>query len=424
MQHTSAIYHAFDQTYKSVKDQIPELAKTGYKYIQLSPCQKSKTSENDVWWLRYQPIEFTIGNIYGSRDELIELVNMSHSFGVKVIADLALNFVASLEGVTKQDWNNAKPDEMKKYMQRLDTEFSQFTVHDFLPRTKIDKNGKTVRQWFSGELPALNTNTQKVRDIHMNYINDLISCGIDGFRWDAIKYMDPATLKYYLDHIPKHIWNYVETMEKHDLEKIRPYFEIADIEDFTWCQFMVDAFEGKGNITMLQEADDYIRKTDVTFSVNHDTFHRHLTPWFTNEQNAILATAFILAVKNGIPLILNRMANHEIIKTGVKFRKMMEDCDAPKSNYSEIAYVEHQKNYLIIERGKHGFCVINNNNKSIYIESLANTYLSGNYKNVADGSIIRFTQPTVNPNVIVTNMYDRPIKIKVFKKSALFYYLI
>lgn len=389
----SCIYHAFDETYKDIINKLEQLKECGYGQIQISPPQKSRitvphdakpgtpTDHKDIWWLRYQPVEHTIGNVYGTREELIELTTLAHNNNMKIIADLALNFMSALNGVGRNEWKRANANQQKKYLQNLNTAYPPFTLDDYYPRSKM-VNGKFQMLWFGGELPALRTDTPKVQNIQFKFMQDLVNCGVDGFRYDAIKYMEPTVLKIYLDKFPN-TWVYVETMERYDLCKIKKYTSMTNIEDFTWTQWMIDALETKNDVTLLTGAESYIRKQDVIFSLNHDTFNKHLKPWFNNNKNVYLATGFILSIRNGIPLILNAM-NNKFIKTGVKFRQLMEhktDCD---STFPAVRPEKLKNTVLVVERNNYGFYVMNNDNKDVYLRSLVNTNLSGTYTNLED----------------------------------------
>ncbi len=58
----------------------------------------------------------------------------------------------------------------------------------------IDK----VRDCYLGTLNDLNTSSQIVREILVNYLVDLLQIGVKGFRVDAAKHMWPEDLKYIL----------------------------------------------------------------------------------------------------------------------------------------------------------------------------------------------------------------------------------
>lgn len=55
------ILSLFDCPLKDVKRLLPIIEKQGFNYVQISPMQKNKISENDEWWLLYQPLGFEIG---------------------------------------------------------------------------------------------------------------------------------------------------------------------------------------------------------------------------------------------------------------------------------------------------------------------------------------------------------------------------
>ncbi len=58
-----AIFHAFDQHYNDVSGFVCTLAEQGYSHVQVAPAQKSNPQEPNLWFYRYQPVEY--GKIEG-----------------------------------------------------------------------------------------------------------------------------------------------------------------------------------------------------------------------------------------------------------------------------------------------------------------------------------------------------------------------
>lgn len=153
MNQALSIYHAFDMKYEEIILILQQLKNDGYTHIQLSPSQKSRTTIPNsaprntnpaIWWMRYQPIEFTIGNYYGTREQLILLTTEAHKIGLKVISDVCLNFMAEI--VSNKEWidaeKNNRKDLLEEYYKRLDTAYPPFTGSDFKPRTKYNEHTK------------------------------------------------------------------------------------------------------------------------------------------------------------------------------------------------------------------------------------------------------------------------------------------
>lgn len=58
------ILHAFDWSFNTIKAELPNIAASGFKSVQVSPVQGTKDSSKDAskWWLLYQPTNQSIGN--------------------------------------------------------------------------------------------------------------------------------------------------------------------------------------------------------------------------------------------------------------------------------------------------------------------------------------------------------------------------
>ncbi len=141
---------------------------------------------------------------------------------------------------------------------------------------------------------------------------------------------------------------------------------------------------------------DSAGKDSVTFARNHDTISKA----FKDQKYAELAWAYVLARKEGVPLIFSDNT-HELtngaqaddkfntVKAGIKFKKIMNDLNAPaesvylvNTHNSPCAYDE--KNLLFITRGDKGFIIINkaNEKRNYSVAEVTNTPLKGCYKEI------------------------------------------
>lgn len=171
------ILHMFQWQLKDIKKNLALIKEQGFNIIQISPIQPLK-EYSYIWWTLYQPIAFTIGNDWiGSKDDLIDLCNEAKKYDIKIIADVICNHMAS------DNHNNLLPN-------------SQISP-DILNNKDFWKEPKMVNNWndrwqivnYSMGLPGLNTNNHELQDIIIKFLNELIDCGIDGFRFDAGKHI-------------------------------------------------------------------------------------------------------------------------------------------------------------------------------------------------------------------------------------------
>ena len=78
----------------AIKDNLKKIKEQGFDVIQITPVQPLKENHKDSWWMCYQPCGFSIGNQYGSKEELIDLCNHAHELGLSVVVDVICTHVA------------------------------------------------------------------------------------------------------------------------------------------------------------------------------------------------------------------------------------------------------------------------------------------------------------------------------------------
>jgi alpha-amylase len=342
-----AIFHAFNQPYKDVTKFVCQLSEQGYSHVQLSPAQKSNPSSE--WWARYQPVDYGVIEGLGSEADVTQLTKTAHGCNVKVIADVVFNHMADINGDL--------------------TKFPGLSSQDFTtPRCGIDysdrKRDTEVNCWL-GSLPDLKF-TDNVKKLQKAHLKKLLTLGIDGFRFDAAKHMPQNVVQEYIDYINQEskgkAWNYLEVISDGDT-KAEDYNGIAAVEDFVLYNSMKGVFGFGGDMRSLpaQAVND---PRSVTFGTNHDTI-RSLNSQAINPYDDItdsyLATAYVLARKDGTPLIFNEdNLNAPYIPFGVKFRQTMIQREKEGKNVSEnILKVFNSSTVLLMERGAEGFFVEN-----------------------------------------------------------------
>lgn len=370
-----AIYHAFDMKYVDVMAMMDEIVRDGYSHVQLSPSQRSitespksdpKISKNE-WWFRYQPVEFVIGNYYGSNDELYMLTQMAHKVGINVISDVCLNFVAELNKVSGKDWDDATQrkdhESLKKYNELLNSSYPPFTIEDFKPRYRYDeRSGRSVKQWYMGNLPGLDMESPKVQGVHFKYLDDLVKTGIDGFRFDCAQWIHPHTMNKYFSNC-KTQWSYMEVIEKHNVKRIQTYNNIGPVSDYTLGVTLGRIFSSK-DIALsddLRKLDKTVVDDNVIFAVNHDTYHSKQSglrldfPDNIDRTTEVLATVLTIVMKKGVPLVFRETAKDPLVKTAVRFRRLMNDLDAPNIS----VFCTDDIKIVGLARGNYGLCLMN-----------------------------------------------------------------
>lgn len=147
---------------------------------------------------------------FGTMDTLRELVDKCHERDVKVILDLVLNHTSS-----QHPWFA----EFKQARQKGDTSNPYYDFYACV--TEAEKKGGVAYQkianvdcWyecnFSGDMPELNYDNPAVREEMLNVAKYYLDLGVDGFRFDAVKYVyfgdtarSVAFWQWYMDELLK-----------------------------------------------------------------------------------------------------------------------------------------------------------------------------------------------------------------------------
>lgn len=169
------VLHLFNWKLNDIINYLEDIRNQGFDAIQINPIQPLKEEDCQEWWISYQPTGFHIGNRFGSKEDLVNLCNKAKEYGIKIIADVVCNHMAG-----KND-GSLYPHE------KVDEKLRNNPYFWKEPRN-IDnwKNRYEVTHYCMG-LPGLNVQNYDLQDIIIDFLNELIDCGVDGFRFDAAK---------------------------------------------------------------------------------------------------------------------------------------------------------------------------------------------------------------------------------------------
>lgn len=143
---------------------------------------------------KYDAIDFyQIDPEFGTIEDLVELAELCEERNVKLILDLALNHTST---------SNAWFKEFKKAHQNGDTSNKYYNYYSWSTSARtgyVRVYGQNLyyESWFDtqgGSMPELNYDNQAVRNEMLNVAKYWMELGVDGFRFDAVKYI------YYEDH--------------------------------------------------------------------------------------------------------------------------------------------------------------------------------------------------------------------------------
>ncbi len=352
-----AIYQAFDEPFTVVEQKLDKLKSLGYSYVQISPVLKS--ADNDIWWARYQPLDLTkIESRLGDENQFRHLIGAAHGKGLKVLVDTVLNHLAD------PSFNGGSLD----YPQ-----FSRNDLHDPDHRPCIQNfdDRYQVTQWWlcdlslGHHLPDLDTSSQRVREVHRKLLTWMLSLGVDGFRFDAVKHIEPEYFPDVLRVIPAGKFFYGEVIGQ-DLNESHLYTGSMKVTDFHLLRVLLSAFSVNGDLRFLTDPESaggaLAGGQAVVFARNHDTAMHSNFFNFGDYQDALLANAFVLARGIGTPMIYRDDYDRPLTVNALRFHNLMAGKSTFVRTLGEVCAADQgcdPKTLMVLERQGSGVMILN-----------------------------------------------------------------
>ena len=192
----ATILHAWCWSFNTIKENMKDIAAAGYTYVQTSPANTCFVGEDGgmqifghgKWYYHYQPCDWKIGNYQlGTRDEFIAMCAEAKKNGVKVLVDVLPNHTGFDTTAVAEDFIKAVGGRENLYHAN-----GLNPIKDYNDRWDCTTGGV-------GGLPDVNTENPDFQHYFMLYVNDLIACGANGFRYDTAKHIglpsDPLDAK-------------------------------------------------------------------------------------------------------------------------------------------------------------------------------------------------------------------------------------
>lgn len=393
------ILHAWTWSFDTIAYNMKAIADAGYSYVQTSPAQAcyigedggmALFSEKDdsvrgKWYYYYQPTDWTIGNyMLGTRAQLAAMIDSADKYGVKVIVDVLPNHTAVDHTAVLATLDSAVGGHDNLFHANGFTD-----IIDYNDRMQCT-TGKM------GGLPDVNTENPDFQKYYMAYVNDLLSLGVRGFRYDTAKHIglpsdpkdpkaernnfwDVATGREAVDGVKlavpaDSLFIYGEVLQDRNVKETE-YAEYMGLTASSYGHALRTVLEA-GN-TKADSLTDWHHPVSpdklVTWVESHDTYcNEHQSAGLTDEQIRT-GWVFLTARQHGTPLFFSRPAgstrenywgnnrigargNDEFFHPEViavnKFRKKM-------SGQPETLYFSENGSVAEISRGNAGTVLVN-----------------------------------------------------------------
>ena len=419
-----AILHAWCWSFNTIKENMKDIAAAGFTTVQTSPANECKDTYSNMklmgndeingtdgcWWWQYQPTDWKIGNYQlGSRDDFKAMCAEADNYGIKVIVDVIPNHTTPDLPKVSDNLYNAVGGKDNLYHANGFKEITQWG----------NRYECTTGQM--GGLPDVNTENPDFQAYFLKYLNDLIACGADGFRYDTAKHIgvpsDPLDAKSTRNNFwpvvtgeesangvtlsDKNVFTYGEVLQGDNV----PESEYAKYMRMTASSYG-ETLRGAvtGNSFDVDSISNWRHASPgrlVTWVESHDTYcNAGVSSRMTDEQLR-LAWAVIAARKDGTPLfysrpdgsdgangnrwgnnVLGAKGNDQFKSAEVREVNLFRNAMAGKSEY--LRNPGNDSQILQIDRGNEGTVIINLKEESVNINS-DTKMKDGTYKDQVSG---------------------------------------
>ncbi len=185
---TETILHVWSWNFKTIADNMKQIADAGYTMLQTSPVNacfspeggnvKLLDEKEGNWYHYYQPTDWTIGNnMLGTEKEMQMMLDSASRYGIRVLVDVLPNHVAfNIDLVSDEFYAAVGGREKMFHTKGLEG------IQDYNDRTQCTHQGV-------GGLPDVNTENPLFQKYYMQFVNKLVQMGVRGFRYDTAKHI-------------------------------------------------------------------------------------------------------------------------------------------------------------------------------------------------------------------------------------------
>jgi len=379
------------------------LGPAGISWALVSPPQEH--INQGQWWVHYQPVSYRIESRLGTREQFKDMVSRCNRVGVEIIADAVINHMAGSSygtgwaGSEYEKFNYPDIYTAENFHNCALTENNQ--IVDFTDRAQVQTCELLG-------LSDLDTASEAVQQRITNYLKDLISLGVAGFRIDAAKHISAQDLEQIFASLPSGI-RVMHEVIRGGGEDVQPeeYFTTGELWEFSFSRLMTSfEIETVPNLEESLGLGYFIESSKaVSFVTNHDTERngQALTPASAPELFK-LATLFMLASDYGTPMLYSGFSFTEYDQApplGPGGEVLDATCgDAPgwncqqrddsivqmikwraKTQNLSVENFAHKESYSAWSKGDRGFFAINASAKDLS-ETLQTSLPAGKYCNI------------------------------------------
>lgn len=456
------ILHCWSWSCNAIRENMKDIAEAGYTAVQTSPINNineshttmklmgsSSKGTDGAWWWYYQPTDWKIGNyVLGSRDDFKAMCEEAEKYGIKVIVDVVPNHTTGSSSRVSQQLIDTAGGIDKLYHSGYKKPIKDYD----------DRYQCTLYGCCNGGLYDVNTENPSFQKYFVEYLNDCIDCGADGFRYDTAKHIglpsDPVDSRTSANGWSNNFWSVATGKESvggvslKDKDRIFNYGEVLqgsnckETEYAKYVSLTASSYGDKlrdkigeksfnaGELVSWKHPTNNGKKL-VTWVESHDTYCNDGESAWMGDWQIRMCWAVIAARRDGTPLFFNRpdgsngksdrWGNNVLGAKGNDQFKDPEVVAVNKFRNAMIGKSEYMRNYddgnkvLAIERGsgKDAGVTIINLSKDKSLKGVESNLADGTYydkvynkKFVVSGG--KFTEGTAKGGKI-TVLYEEKV---------------
>lgn len=443
------------------------LGPKGFGAVQVSPPNEHAkiTTPAYPWWQRYQPVSYTISSRSGDRAAFANMVSRCRAVGVEVYADVVINHMAGTDGTSILGRSYTKYNYSGLY---TSSDFHWFAPSPDGCQAKITdyQNHWHVQHCELENLSDLRTETTSVRNKIADYLVDLYSLGVRGYRIDAAKHM-------YKDDISAILANVNSRVEPDPYvvqEVIDPggeavskteYYATGDVNEFSYGSKLGEKFLNTNGQTISQLSTFgetwglAPSNKAVAFVDNHDKQRGHggggTYVTFKNGTLYDLANVYMLAWPYGYPQLMSSYAwdnadqgppsdangnTNTIYNNGENsapncfnewkcehrwrpIANMVAFHNVASANTTITNWWDNAGNQIAFGRGDRGFVVINRDATQALSRTFQTSMAQGTYCNIIVGDFDSVAKTCSGPTITVNAAGQATISLSAMSAAAI-----
>lgn len=425
---SDVILQAWCWSFNTIRENLADIASAGYTIVQTPPAQECVTQTpgdkgggpqlfgRGRWYYHYQPTDWKIGNYQvGTRADLEALCAEASRYGIRIIVDVLPNHTA-IDDTRVSDLLDAAVGGHDNLYHS--TGFTD--IEDYNDRSQCTN-------YMMGRLPDVNTELPAFQSYYMTYVNDLLKCGVRGFRYDTAKHIalpsDPKD-----ERSPRNnFWDVATGREEVNgirlalpMDSLFVYGEVLqdrNVKETEYAEYMGLTASGLGHVLRdaldrgqwdAEQTGSFHHPVDpsklITWVESHDTYCNDHPSAHLTDQQIRLGWVFLTARQQGTPLFYSRPDGSDGPSGNYWGNNLVGARGNDAFRHPLVAAVNHFRTAMqgqpesltfstdgavcAVSRGRKGVALINISQASQTL-SIATTMADGTYRDALTGTVYR-----------------------------------